>query len=206
MSVVPGVRIFSNVASIADTLQRLTFAMTQIPQTPRMDATWTCNPRPARAWRRLLRAAVRPTRGTLLAGVPAVAGFRDRGAGQATSNAGLEGLREGDLVRLPGHRQSGQLPPSDEIVQRDELATSTDPSRRGPLPNSDSDALGILAGTTPASGPGIVMTIRDPQAKYTAAMLLDALQELPGCRCRGRADQRRPSRGEYLVRRRSQGP
>ena len=31
---------------------------------------------------------------------------------------------------------------------------------------------------TPASGPGIVMMIRDPQAKHTAAMLLDALQEL----------------------------
>lgn len=38
--------------------------------------------------------------------------------------------------------------------------------------------LGILAGTAPATGPGIVLTISDPAAAITPEVLLGALQEL----------------------------
>ncbi|MDQ1697004.1 MAG: hypothetical protein QOJ03_2357 [Frankiaceae bacterium] len=38
--------------------------------------------------------------------------------------------------------------------------------------------LGILTGTLPASGPGIVLTISDPQGQVRADVLVDALQEL----------------------------
>jgi uncharacterized protein YlxW (UPF0749 family) len=41
-----------------------------------------------------------------------------------------------------------------------------------------SQVLGILAGTVPAHGPGIQLTISDPDAKITADVLLDALEEL----------------------------
>lgn len=40
------------------------------------------------------------------------------------------------------------------------------------------DTLQILAGTAPASGPGIRLTIQDPQGKLTANTLIDALQEM----------------------------
>jgi uncharacterized protein YlxW (UPF0749 family) len=39
-------------------------------------------------------------------------------------------------------------------------------------------AYGILAGTLPATGPGIELTINDPQGRVRAAALLDALEEL----------------------------
>lgn len=38
--------------------------------------------------------------------------------------------------------------------------------------------LGVLAGTVPARGPGVVLTITDPVGKVNAGLLLDALQEL----------------------------
>jgi uncharacterized protein YlxW (UPF0749 family) len=40
------------------------------------------------------------------------------------------------------------------------------------------EALGILAGTLPAHGPGIHLTIQDPEKRVDAATLLDTLQEL----------------------------
>jgi uncharacterized protein YlxW (UPF0749 family) len=38
--------------------------------------------------------------------------------------------------------------------------------------------LGIVAGTLPATGPGILVTVRDPSAQVSASLLLDALEEL----------------------------
>lgn len=38
--------------------------------------------------------------------------------------------------------------------------------------------LGVLAGTLPASGPGVVLTVEDPNRSVRAAVLLDALEEL----------------------------
>jgi uncharacterized protein YlxW (UPF0749 family) len=41
-----------------------------------------------------------------------------------------------------------------------------------------STALGILAGTVPAQGPGIELTITDPERRFAAEDLLDAIEEL----------------------------
>ena len=38
--------------------------------------------------------------------------------------------------------------------------------------------LGILAGTQPAHGPGITVTVGDPAGKVTSALLLDAVEEM----------------------------
>ena len=38
--------------------------------------------------------------------------------------------------------------------------------------------LGVLAGTVPATGPGVVVTLTDPQASLRPDVLLDALEEL----------------------------
>ncbi len=40
------------------------------------------------------------------------------------------------------------------------------------------EVLGILAGTLPATGPGLRLTIEDPAGTVTAEVLLDAIQEL----------------------------
>jgi uncharacterized protein YlxW (UPF0749 family) len=40
------------------------------------------------------------------------------------------------------------------------------------------ETYGILAGTLPATGPGIELTVHDPQARVHAASLLDTLEEL----------------------------
>src|SRR5690606_12277569 len=40
------------------------------------------------------------------------------------------------------------------------------------------DAIQILSGTVAASGPGIIITITDPERRLGAALLLDTLQEL----------------------------
>ena len=116
--------------------------MTQIPQTPEDGRDLDVQPSTRTAWRRLLRAASpRPTKGTLLAGVLAVAlGFAIAVQVRQTSNAGLEGLREGDLVRLLDTVNQDNSRLSDEIVR---LEATNSPrartsSRRGPLPNSDS--------------------------------------------------------------------
>jgi len=38
--------------------------------------------------------------------------------------------------------------------------------------------LGVIAGTLPAHGPGVIVTITDPQDQVSASLLLDALEEL----------------------------
>ncbi len=40
------------------------------------------------------------------------------------------------------------------------------------------EQLGVLAGTVKATGPGIILTVDDPQGQVKADMLLDTLQEL----------------------------
>jgi uncharacterized protein YlxW (UPF0749 family) len=42
------------------------------------------------------------------------------------------------------------------------------------------DALGVLLGTLPATGPGVVVTITDPQHNLAADDLLDVIEELRG--------------------------
>jgi uncharacterized protein YlxW (UPF0749 family) len=44
----------------------------------------------------------------------------------------------------------------------------------------DAQTLGILLGTLPASGPGVEVTITDPQHKLPAEQLLDVVEELRG--------------------------
>ncbi|MEX5632115.1 DUF881 domain-containing protein [Parafrankia sp. FMc2] len=42
----------------------------------------------------------------------------------------------------------------------------------------EADALAVLAGTSPATGPGVTLTINDPRGTVEAWILVDALQEL----------------------------
>ncbi|TCI95959.1 DUF881 domain-containing protein [Aeromicrobium sp. IC_218] len=92
-------------------------------------------------------------------------------------------LRQTELVELlrsldaANERASQQV---DELTRtRDELASSSQQSQAAQR-QADKRAtqLGILAGTLGARGPGVELTITDPEDDVNAAILLDAVEEL----------------------------
>ena len=140
---------------------------------------------PQRAWHRLLRAgSPRATRANVLAMVLAGAlGFAIIAQVRQTSLEGLENLREDELVRIfAGVDQDGErladeirgLQTSLELLK----SQSTNEAEAQRAARERLEALGILAGTVPATGPGIVLTISDPDNKVDAPTILDTVQEL----------------------------
>ncbi|MDT0215062.1 DUF881 domain-containing protein [Rothia sp. ARF10] len=138
-----------------------------------------------RAWRRLgLAARPRPTKANVLATLLAIGlGFAIAAQVRQTSIEGLEDLREDELIRILDTVDQDGTRLAEEIqtlrFSRDRLqsdTTSLTESRSAAQQRLDS--LAILTGTAPARGPGIVLTIRDPEFGVTAPMLLDTLQEL----------------------------
>ena len=100
-----------------------------------------------------------------------------------TSIEGLETLREDELVRIfagvdrDGDRLSDEISELESSLER-LRGQSTNEEEAQRSAQQRLEALGILAGTAPAQGPGIVMTVRDPEGQVTAPMVLDAIQEL----------------------------
>ena len=96
---------------------------------------------------------------------------------------GLASLRQSELVTILDNASglSSRLDQNARDLQatRDELVSgSTSGAAALKAAQQRLDALRVLAGTTSAHGPGIQMTIVDPQAKVTPALLLDAIEEL----------------------------
>ncbi|WP_369138162.1 DUF881 domain-containing protein [Modestobacter versicolor] len=135
---------------------------------------------PARARRRDPLAAVLIGVLTLLLGFAFAVQVRS-----TDTDEQLAGAREEDLVRIL----------DDLTAQEDRLRQEIADQRAAleQLGNSDSqaaaalqeardraEALGILNGTIAAQGPGITMTVRDPERSITSAVLLTAIQELRG--------------------------
>jgi uncharacterized protein YlxW (UPF0749 family) len=142
-------------------------------------------PRGSSAWRRLARAgAPRSTKAQALGAVLALAlGFAIATQIQQTQDSGLESMRQDDLVRVLDDVSQRSTRLDQQVrelqAQRDELSNGADTSQAAiDQATKQLDALRILAGTAPAQGPGIKVTIGDPTQKVTAAMLLDLLQEL----------------------------
>lgn len=135
------------------------------------------------AWRRL-RDVARPaaTKANAFAALLAlVLGFAIATQVRQTQQQGLEALRQSDLVGILDNVSQSQARLDAEArtlqATRDQLvngssAAAVDAARER------LDALGVLAGTLPASGPGITLSIGDPEHKVTAPVLLDALEEL----------------------------
>jgi uncharacterized protein YlxW (UPF0749 family) len=141
--------------------------------------------RPVSAWRRLARAgAPRGTKAQLLGAVLALAlGFAFATQVQQTQGAGLEGMRQDDLVRVlddVSQRSTRLDQQARELqAQRDALAGGADNSQAAiDQATQQLDALRILAGTAPAQGPGVRITVTDPDQKVSAVQLIDLLQEL----------------------------
>ncbi|HMM94780.1 MAG: DUF881 domain-containing protein [Micrococcales bacterium] len=143
-------------------------------------------PRDARhAWARLRRAgSPRPSRSNLLAMLLAAAlGFAIIAQVRQTSIQGLETLREDELVRIfadvdqDGDQLSGEV--RDLQSSLDLLKSRTTGEQEAQRAAQQRlDALGILAGTAPATGPGVLVRIDDPQGKVRQTIILDAVQEL----------------------------
>ena len=140
---------------------------------------------PRSGWARL-RSAMRPhaTKGHLLPAVLcAVLGFAVVVQVRSTQETGLDGLRQSDLVRILDDVTERSARLQNEARDLEETRVRVTNGRNGSRAaleeaQSRSQALGILAGTLPATGPGIELTISDPRGKVGSEVLLDTLQEL----------------------------
>jgi uncharacterized protein YlxW (UPF0749 family) len=141
---------------------------------------------PADGRSRLLAALKRPgSRGQVVAaGLLAVLGFA--AVTQVQSNDDDDqyvGAREGDLVQLINNLSLASQRAETEIAQlagtRDALRDDTQ-SRRTALRLAEQQAgsLGILAGTVPAVGQGVRITVSDPGTAVGTNQILDGIEEL----------------------------
>jgi uncharacterized protein YlxW (UPF0749 family) len=139
---------------------------------------------PNLAWRRL-RSGFRPSRGQAVIAVLlglvaflAVVQMRVNRADDGYANA-----RREDLVTiLDGLGQNTRRLESeiaDLEKRKNGLSSSADKAQTAREQAEEQvRVLGILAGTLPAQGPGVRITLRDPAGKMTSSNLLDAIEEL----------------------------
>jgi uncharacterized protein YlxW (UPF0749 family) len=100
-----------------------------------------------------------------------------------TASNGLSAARQEDLVRILDDLSSREERLRRQIssleAARTRLTTTGDKNSAALVEaRSRSAALGVLAGTVPAAGPGIQLTMTDPQRRLKAEDLLDAVEEL----------------------------
>jgi uncharacterized protein YlxW (UPF0749 family) len=100
-----------------------------------------------------------------------------------TASNGLASARQEDLVRILDDLSSREERLRRQIASleaaRSRLTTTGDRNSAALVEaRSRSAALGVLAGTVAAQGPGIQLTMSDPQRRLKAEDLLDAVEEL----------------------------
>jgi uncharacterized protein YlxW (UPF0749 family) len=136
---------------------------------------------------------VRPDRGPLSSGTVLIAvllalfGFVLVVQLRSTNaDAGLSAARQEDLVRILSDLQAREQRLNDDIAAlettRQQLASGVE-GRQAALAEAERRAkeLGLLAGTLPARGPGLKMTVVGAEGKpVKAAAMLNAVQELRG--------------------------
>ncbi|MDP9394405.1 MAG: DUF881 domain-containing protein [Actinomycetota bacterium] len=135
---------------------------------------------------RLLRALIRPRagRGHVVAAVLCgLLGFAAVAQVRSTQEGGLSGLRQSELIGILDNvsERSERLAAEQRELERAREQLTTGGGRdRAALEEAHerAETLGILAGTVPAHGPGIEVTIPDPNGEVRAEALLDAVQEL----------------------------
>ena len=144
------------------------------------------DPQPPPSARKRLMMMMRPraTKANALAALLAILlGFAVATQVRQNQSTGLESLRQSELVNILDNATllSSRLDQNARDLQttRDQLVSgSTSGAAAVKAAQERLDALGILAGTARAHGPGIRMTIADPGGKVTSPVLLDAIQEL----------------------------
>ncbi|NAZ85165.1 DUF881 domain-containing protein [Kineococcus indalonis] len=140
---------------------------------------------PGSPWRRLWHAGrPRATRGQLLAGVLCAAlGFGVVVQVRQNDVAGLAELRESDLVRILDDTGERGDRLAEEVRQleatREELTAGSDSAEAAArAARRRAEEYGLLAGTVPAAGPGVVATVTDPAGAVRAAAFVSLVQEL----------------------------
>jgi uncharacterized protein YlxW (UPF0749 family) len=136
-------------------------------------------------WSRIREALrFRPSRAHFVVGLLCLAlGFAVAVQVRSTQSDALVGARTTDLVRILDDlgEQRERLAAEAARLQAtlDELETGADQAGAArEAARERLETLGILAGTLPASGPGITLTVVDPDNGVRSADLLDAVQEL----------------------------
>ena len=102
-----------------------------------------------------------------------------------SSGDALSGLREDDLIGILDNQndRASQLRNqiSDLTSNLDKLQGQGDQAAEARKQAvQQAHALGILLGTLPATGPGVIVTVTDPTAGLTGEDLLDVVEELRG--------------------------
>lgn len=142
-------------------------------------------PTVASSWRTVART-LRPrlSRAQVTAGLlSALLGFALVVQVQANRNEGLAGLRQDELVRILDEvtQRSDELEREAAALRRErsELVTGSDTQRAAQEAAEERAVVqGILAGTLPAEGPGIELTITEPEGEIPAHVLYNVLEEL----------------------------
>lgn len=134
---------------------------------------------------RLRRAMIRPGKGqvsaAVLLAVLGVAGVTQvRLAGNDDDYAGM---RQADLIQALNGLQAASRRNEQDIrdleTTRDSLRSNNDKTASALQQARDElGALGVLAGTVPASGPGIRITVTVPESRISLNYLLDGIEEL----------------------------
>jgi uncharacterized protein YlxW (UPF0749 family) len=132
------------------------------------------------------RLAVRYRAAALIGALVAALGFAIAVQVHANSQAdSLSNLRADDLIGIldnqnaRGDRLRQQINELQQTLRR--LRDSGDRNAAAQQQaEQDAQALGVLLGTLPATGPGVIVAITDPNRKLQAEDLLDVVEELRG--------------------------
>jgi uncharacterized protein YlxW (UPF0749 family) len=132
------------------------------------------------------RRAHRIRAGALIGVLTALLGFAIAVQVHANSQSdSLSGLREDDLIDILDNQNARADRLRQQITQlQRSLRSLQDSGDRSSAAREQAEqeasALGVLLGTLPASGPGVVVRITDPHGMLHAEDLLDVVEELRG--------------------------
>lgn len=136
-------------------------------------------------WSRLLRVgAPRATRANAVGAVLAVSlGFAIAAQVQSTQAEGLEGLRTDELWRILDDVTQNNQRLADEIRDLEEAKAQLESGvgqNEAALQAAQArlDTYSVLAGVIAATGPGVTVTIADPEEMVRASLLLETIEEL----------------------------
>ena len=135
-------------------------------------------------WERLKAALGRPSRGQLLTGLLCGAlGFAAVTQVRLGQDDLLAQSSRSDLVQILDGLTQRQQALQDQIGDledaRQELTSSADQGETArQQAQQRAYELGVLAGTETAAGPGVVVSVADPNGGITSSVLLSAIQEL----------------------------
>lgn len=162
--------------------------MTGSADTPPRPSSPPASLAPVPAWQRLGRA-LRPRLRRVDVSVAVLLALLGFAAAVQVRSAQDDGLlasaREEDLVRILDDLSNREDRLRRELASlaaaRDRLSSGSDQAQVAlEQARRRTQVLGVLTGTVAARGPGIVLTLTDPEGALGADVLLDALEELRG--------------------------